>query len=182
MSTMVKFYKKKDGQMKIQQMAFVLLAITLFFVMVGLIVVLFAFSGIKSGAQSQEEENAILLSMKIANSPEFSCGDSYGSGKINCIDMDKVIVLKEMDDNYEDFWGVSNIGIYRVYPREDKDIECSIGNYPNCDYIRIYDNEIGGYGQAKNFVTLCMKESSGSVPYDKCELGLLVIEEKEVED
>jgi sensor histidine kinase regulating citrate/malate metabolism len=69
------------GQMKIQQMVLMLLAVTLFFVMIGLVMLAFVFSGVREGAQIQEENNAILLATKLANSPEFSCGGAYGTIK-----------------------------------------------------------------------------------------------------
>ena len=169
----------KNAQMKIQQMALMLLAVTLFFVIVGLVVLTFVFSGTRDSAQNQQEQNAITLAMKIANSAELSCGRAFGTGKINCIDEDKVMVLKEQAGKYSDFWGVSNIGIYTIFP-STKQEECNLGNYPDCNYIKLFDKELTGFGQAKNFVTLCRKENLGGDVYDKCELAMLVIEEKVV--
>lgn len=171
---------RKKAQMKIQQMALMLLAVTLFFVIVGLVVLTFVFSGTRDSAQNQQEQNAITLAMKIANSAELSCGRAFGTGKINCIDADKVMVLKEQANKYSDFFGVSNIGIYTIFPITNQQIECNLGNYPNCNYIRLFDKELTGFGQAKNFVTLCRKENLGGDVYDKCELAMLVIEEKVV--
>ena len=92
--------KTKKAQMKIQQMAFMLMAITLFFVMVGMFVLVFRFSGLKESATMLEEKNAMLLVTKLANSPEFSCGEAFGSNRINCVDADKVMMLKENTAKY----------------------------------------------------------------------------------
>jgi hypothetical protein len=40
----------KKGQMKIQQMAFMLMAVTLFFVLVGMFFLIFSFSNLKESA------------------------------------------------------------------------------------------------------------------------------------
>jgi len=69
------------GQLKIQQMAFMLMAITLFFVLVGLFVLKINLSELKQSAETLEEKNALLLVTRLANSPEFSCDNSFGSKK-----------------------------------------------------------------------------------------------------
>ena len=67
----------KKSQMKIQQMAFMLIAIMIFFALVGLIILTVGFSGLKEKATALQEENANLLVSKLANSPEFSCGQAF---------------------------------------------------------------------------------------------------------
>ena len=91
----------KKAQMKIQQMAFMLIAITLFFVLVGLFIVSAAFSGLKDKAKQLEEQEAITLVSKLANSPEFSCGTAYGGQKVNCIDLDKLIPLIQNNETIQ---------------------------------------------------------------------------------
>ncbi|HTY43955.1 MAG TPA: hypothetical protein VMC80_01820, partial [Patescibacteria group bacterium] len=79
----------KRAQMKIQQMMFMLLAITIFFVLVGILVLALSLGGLKQTSKNLEEENSLLLVEKLADSPEFSCEGSFGA-KVNCIDMDKI--------------------------------------------------------------------------------------------
>jgi len=165
--------QKKRGQLKIQQMAFMLIAVVLFFVLVGIFVLVIRFSGLKKTAELLQEENAMLLVTKLANSPEFSCGESFGSGKINCIDADKVMGLKENIGKYVNFWGVSNIEIRKIYPIT-ADKECGLSNYPNCNVIKLVSGDTLGIGLS-NFVSLCRKESIGGEFYDKCELAKLII-------
>ena len=167
--------KKWDnaGQLKIQQMAFMLMAVTLFFALAGMFVLIITFSGVKESAKEVREKNAILLAAKLANSPEFSCGNAFGGGKINCIDADKVMMLKEkMMVKYVEFWGVSNIEIRKIYPNNDGK-ECNAGTYPNCDVIKIEKGIITS--EYSNFVSLCRKESDGSKSYDKCEIAKLTV-------
>jgi len=177
----------KKGQLKIQQMAFMLIAVIVFFILVGMFVLVIRFAGLKDTASLIEEENALLLVAKIANSPEFSCGESFGTGKTNCVDADKLMMLKKNIKNYNDlsserdetFWGVeTNIEIRRIYPK-GKGVECTQGNYPRCDVINLLSKPIES--QHENFVTLCRKEASEDGFYDKCELAKIMVNYQEWE-
>ncbi len=169
--------KRNKAQMKIQQMAFMLIAIFVFFALVGLLIITVKFSGLKEKATELQEKNAMLLVAKIANSPEFSCGDALGSG-VSCIDLDKVMILKENIGIYEGFWGrgVSNIEIIKIYPSYEKEIICNLGtNYPDtCNTIKLISEDIVGVPYS-NFVALCRKESYNGQIYDKCELGKILV-------
>lgn len=172
--SLVPFSKK--AQMKIQQMAVMLLAVTLFFILVGMFILTFKLAGLKESSIALEEKNAMLLVTKVANSPEFSCGRSFGTGKINCIDTDKVMMLKQSSEKYSKFWGnnVANIEIRRIYPANTQK-ECTLNNYPDCDIIKLYSKDITG-NSIWNFVSLCRKElSEEGNTYDKCELGKIFI-------
>ena len=177
--------KNKRGQLKIQQMAFMLIAVTLFFVLAGMFVLVIKFAGLKESATTLEEKNAMLLVTKIANSPEFACGEAFGSNKINCIDADKVMMLKENIIKYidvskpkENFWGVAtNIEIRKIHPKPDEEIICNLGNYPDCNIINLQSKKIPA--EYSNFVLLCRKESFEGEVYDKCELAKVMISYKD---
>jgi len=156
------------------------MAVTLFFVLVGMFVLVFMFSGLKESATELKERNAMLLVTKLANSPEFSCGESFGSNRINYIDADKVMILRENINKYTDFWDVSNIEIRKIYPKTESEIICNLGNYPNCNVIRVRLKNVAGT-DLSNFVSLCRKESSEGEVYDKCELARLIISYEVVE-
>ena len=163
----------KKAQMKIQQTSFMLIAVTLFFVFVGLFVLGFNLAGLKKAATNLDEKNAMLLSTKLANSPEFACGESFDRKRINCIDADKVMILRENIERYNGFWSVSDIKIRKIYPSEGE-IPCTLENYPNCDIINIISEEvIGTY--VSTFVSLCRKEAVNDDFYNKCELAKLMV-------
>lgn len=164
----------KKAQMKIQQMAFMLMAVFFFFALVGMFVVVFKFSGLKESAAILEEKNAILLVSRLANSPEFTCGNSFGSAKVNCVDADKIMVLKDHIGDYSGFWGVSNIEIRKTYPAVSEEIICTRSNYPRCNIIQIVSNETSGTG-VSNFISLCRKESLEGSSYNKCEIARLIV-------
>jgi len=163
----------KKGQLKIQQMAFMLMAVTLFFVMIGMFVLVFRFSKLKESATMIEEKNALLLVTKLANSPEFSCGESFGSNRINCIDSDKVMVLKDNIAKYLEFWGVAEIQIRKIYPSNEN--ICTTANYQNCGIIKVFSKNVNSLPPISNFISLCKKESYNGEVYDKCELAILII-------
>ncbi len=164
---------KIKGQMKIQQMAFMLIAVTVFFSLVGMFMLVIQFSNLQESASILEERNALLLVTKIANSPEFSCGNSFGSGKLNCIDSDKLMALKGKSEEYKDFWGVSNIQVRKIYPLSSATIECSLGNYPNCNVIKVREGGINS--TYENFVSLCRKENIEGKVENKCELAIIMV-------
>jgi hypothetical protein len=150
---------QRKAQMKIQQMAFMLIAVTLFFVLVGMFVLVFVFSGIRESAALIEEQNALLLVTGLADSPEFSCGNAFGTTKVSCVDESKILGLQERIGNYDNFWGVSGIEIRKIYP--DNDV------------IRIFGTSSGT--GVSNFVSLCNKENVDGRIYDKCELARLIV-------
>ncbi len=153
----------KRGQMKIQQTAFMLMAVTLFFILVGIFILVFRFSGLRQSATLIGEENAMLLVTKLANSPEFACGGSFGDSKyeVSCIDGDKIMMLKERINKYSGFWGVAEIKIRKVYP--------------DSGVIELYSEEVNKLPAVSNFVSLCWKEDSDSGVYAKCELARLIV-------
>ena len=167
----------KNAQLKIQQMAFVLMAVTLFFVLAGMFVLVFVFSGMKGSAEDTCQKNALLLVTGLANSPEFSCGDAYGSRMGSCIDADKVMILKENIEKYGNFWGVESIEIRKIVPAGDK-VECELSNYPDCNSISVKDSDNPGYVE-ENFVILCGKRIKDGQKYDKCEIAKLMLGAKE---
>jgi hypothetical protein len=167
----------KKGQMKIQQMAFMLIAVTLLFALVGLFVIGIMSGGLKKAASELEEENAALLASKIANSPEFSCEGAFRYGETNCVDADKVMMLKNKKD-YAGFWGVAEIEIRKIYPSE-KAVVCEEENYPECNLIEVYsENTIKGSAKS-NFISLCRKENAEGEIYDKCEIAEILVSPEE---
>lgn len=163
--------KKQKAQMKIQQMAFMLMAITLFFILAGMFVLVMYSSHLKESASALSEQNAMLLVEKLANSPEFSCGEAYGGQRINCVDADKIMMLRENIAKYENFWGVSNIEIRTI--TNDDAVECNVANYPNCNVIKLRNEDISS--EYSNFISLCRKDIYENNIYDKCELARLMV-------
>lgn len=162
----------KKGQMKIQQMAFMLIGVTLFFVFVGLFFASAGLSGIKQEKAKVDEDKAVLMSLNLAKSPEFACGEAFGTTKLNCVDFDKVFILSQKED-YSTFWDVKGIEIRKLYPEEEDEI-CTEENYPNCQVLKIKDPGNEGLGKSA-FISLCHKEPYESTSYNKCEIAKLTV-------
>ena len=76
----------KRSQLKIQQMAFMLMAVFIFFILVGMFYLVFQSRNIKEQAQVAERNKAIEMANMLVNSAEFTCGDY-------CVDGDRAMVL-----------------------------------------------------------------------------------------
>lgn len=171
---------KIRAQMKIQQMAFMIIAVVLFLALAGMFILVIKVSDIKESANLLEGENAMLLATKIANSPEFSCGNSFGRNQIKCIDADKVMMLKQNIEKYEDFWGRrTNIEIRIIYPEPEEEIFCELETYPNCNVINLKNERLES--EYSNFVALCRKEYDGIEKYDQCDLAKIMVSYSETE-
>ena len=162
MSFLHAIYSK--GQVKIQQMAFVLIAMIIFFIMAGLIFVAIYYSSLQKEVEGIREQEVKEIVRRISGSPEFSW---LGEGDCAaCIDFDKVFLLKTKE-SYQNFWrGIPYLEISKVYPSSDG--ECNTGNYPNCGSITIIDSKKNFIAHSA-FVALCYYEPTEN--YVKCELG-----------
>ncbi len=161
MTCLIARYSK--GQMKIQQMAFVLVALMIFFGMIALIYFSIEIKTLRGDAESLQKEEAKELVRKLASTPEFA----WVSQKCAyCIDLDKVMMLKSRG-SYKGFWNLDFLRIEKVFPQSQG--ECERATYPNCNTITILDKE--NYGSPYTaYVSLCHWEQEKG-GYTKCELG-----------
>jgi hypothetical protein len=129
----------KRGQIKIQQMAFMLVALVIFFAMVGLIYVGLSLNSLKKSAQGLQDVEAIEIAKKIASSPELAFTSLSMSDCSSCVDLEKALMLKEII-NYKSFWNLNYLMIEKVYPNQT-DVECTRYNFPDCSKITIIAND-----------------------------------------
>lgn len=164
--------KFKKAQLKIQEMAFMLLAVFLFFTLVGLFVLSIVYSNLKDSATEIAEERTLSSLISLADSPELSCVAS----KTNCIDGDKLISLVGKK-SYENFWPYSSLKVIKLTgfeKNENQLVECNLANYPNCDLFVVYDKKVSNERAISSFVALCRKEFENGYTYDKCEIAKIV--------
>ena len=159
-------YMSKKAQLKIQQMAFMLMAVFLFFILVGMFYLIIQSNSWKRQALMIEKNNAVQVANFLASSAEFTCGSF-------CIDADRSMVLRGRTA-YNGFWKVSSIEIRRIYPKDNQEVLCDEANYPNCNLIKVYESG-KGENTAYSFVSLCRRVNEGDYIYYKCELGELII-------
>jgi hypothetical protein len=162
----------KKGQLRIQEMAFMLLAVFLFFTLVGLFVLALFYTNLQDSATRIAEDRTVSSVTNLANSPEMSCV----SAKSNCIDSDKLISLVGTK-SYQEFWPFSSLRVIKLSgfdKSESELIVCTKGNYPQCDMFLVYDNQVNNERAVSSFVALCRKELENGYTYDKCEIAKIV--------
>ncbi len=158
--------ENKRAQFKIQQMAFMLMAVFILFAIAGL----FYFSVISLDLRKQativRQQEAMLMAERLAGTAEFTCGEAF------CIDADKALMLKE-NTRYRELWGVTSIKITKLYPVSGE-VECTRGNYPNCGKITILSS-VKNAMLSSAYVALCRKDRDKINFAQTCELGLLSV-------
>jgi hypothetical protein len=155
----------KSGQLKIQQMAFMLMAVFIFFILVGLFYITIQSQGARSRAQLDDRNRAIELANNLVDSAEFSCG-SY------CVDADRAMVLGNKSV-YKSLWQVSSIKI-RTISNSSKDVACTKTNYPDCNLIKVYDKKVAET-TVYSYVSVCKRVSQMEYVEYNCELGKFII-------
>ena len=156
------------GQMKIQQMAFMIVAVFLFFALVGLFFIRIQLNNLQNSYGELQKEQTISSLEVIANMPELNCGD----GKSLCIDKDKLRIMSgSLGEAYSFIWPVASVKVYLVYPKFDSVKKCP---GKNCNYYEIYDGGQKNVQEYSTFVSVCEKVKEDNYVYDKCSIGKLV--------
>ena len=157
----------KKGQIKIQQMAFVLVAILIFFSIVALFYFSISARTLRDDAESIREQETKEVVRKMAGTPEFSWEiDDCAS----CVDFDKVLALKNRK-GYDGFWrDIPYLEVVRVYPSYGK--ECSKTSYPECDSVKIVESD-SDFVTHSAFVALCRYDER--IDNERCDLGRIIM-------
>src|SRR3989344_1827591 len=151
---------RKKGQMKIQEMVFVLVAIMIFFAIVLIFYINVRLAGIRDSVADISSEEVQENLRKIAHYPEFSFPDCSG-----CVDLDKAIIMKGREE-YSDFLNLDYLQIEIIYPEDGKG-ECSAANMERCSTITIV-NKSEDFTTRSAFIPLCYYEGREKV---RCKLG-----------
>lgn len=166
------FESFKNGQIRIQEMSFMLLAVFLFFVLVGLFALSIVYTNINEEATRIAEDRTLSSLTSLADSPEFSCVAS----KSNCVDGDKLIGLINKTV-YQNFFPYSSLKVIKISgfgKSENELVKCNFANYPECELFVIYDKNVTNERAISSFVALCRKELENAYTYDKCEIAKIV--------
>lgn len=170
------FNIRRRGQMKIMQMSFMIIAVFIFFVLVGLFFFRISLSNLGKNAEQLQREDVISSLGVIAGLGEFS----YSSDKNLAIDEDKLdVMVGDLENNYFDFWPVASIEFYKIYPSPEKLIKCPA---ENCNYYNIYDSGQSNIEKYSSYVSICKRVKEFGSVYDRCEVGKIVAGVKINED
>lgn len=163
------------GQMKIMQMAFMIVAVFFFFVLVGLFFLSVAFKDVAKGAEELQKEQAISSLEVIAGMSEFS----FGSRGSMILDEDKLIVMSgNFGSEYDEFWPVASLRVYKVYPVFDEEKKCP---GVDCNYYEIFSSGQRDIVTYSSFVSICKRMKEFGSVYDRCEVGKIVVGTKILE-
>jgi hypothetical protein len=144
----------KKAQLQIQQMTFMILAVFLFFILVGLFFLSYQYKVLRAKADTLNREQAISSLSTITNMPELTCG-------YLCLDIDKIQIMSNKD--YSEIWPVESIKIYRLNQNETS---------PS---YQIYDSGQKQVTEVSTYVSLCKKSRKLQYNYDECEIGKLIV-------
>jgi len=153
----------KKAQLKIQEMAFVLVAIVIFFALIALVFFSIKLNSIKKQAGLVQEEQAASLVRQISGIPELSWSCS------SCIDFDKAMALSLSDKNaLSSFLELDYLKIELLYPQSNNQ-SCVLGSYPNCKNLLLINTTTNFGIVSSAFVNLCRWDSEKQ--QNICELG-----------
>ena len=145
------------AQVKVQEMAFVLLALALLAMIAFIFFIRFQSGNIEKAGEEVKRKAAISLLEKIATMQEISCQKSD-----LCIDEDKLIWIDYKKIKLDSmFQGIKNAKVVRLYPK-GKD-------------LIIYDSGAGNQSYS-TFVNLCWQEKVGMAIEWRCGIAMLVLE------
>jgi hypothetical protein len=166
----MQFVNYTKGQLKIQQMTFMLLAVTILFILIAIFYISIRTVNLEKDLTLLEREKATALVTKIAATSELTF-----EGVPRAVDADKLMILRT-ETEYRDYWeGINGIIVKKLYPKSSER-ECTFANYPDCDTIKLFtDKNVANIGA---YVSVCTKRSKNNIPYDYCELGYLMLEVK----
>ena len=154
------------GDIRIQQTAFMILAVFFFFVLVGLFFLGYYSRDLKARTHELEKKQTIASLQTLIDMAELSY-DATGYEYLS-LDEDKILVMSV--EVYSTIWPVSSIKIYKVFPAFDKLVKCP---NPECNYYVVYDSGQEEVEEYSTFVSLCRKNKEFGSIYDKCEIAKL---------
>ena len=118
--------KQKRGQLKIQEIAFVLLGVVFLFALVLLFFVSFQYRSWQKVSVQVGEARAITLLEVVASMPELRCSSSFSSAsEAVCIDVDKIDYFnrtRSIRDKYAILWEsaqAAGIEVQEIYPEKN---------------------------------------------------------------
>jgi hypothetical protein len=155
--------------MKIQQMAFMLVAVMIFFSMVALVYFSISMSNLKESAEQLKEDEAQAIARQLSGTPELAF--TAGSDCASCIDIDKAFAMSQISgsDYGKKFWNLDYLKIEIIYPLSPEKPCLSFADYPDCTDIIIISLPAGkGLSGTKTaFVALARWDSNqGIYRYD----------------
>jgi hypothetical protein len=153
------------GQYKIQQMAFMIVFLFIFFVLLGVFALNISSAGNVDRFKAFQREKAISAVKVISDMSEFNCD----SARSWCLDADKLRVMSTKSSEYSDFFSIASIDVRKIYPKQAQEIKCPASG---CNHYVVYDNGQAEQQKYSSFVVICERLGNG---IENCELAKLEI-------
>lgn len=142
------------GQMKVQEMAFVLLALVLLAMIGFVFFIRFSQQKLVESAEDVKAKTAISLLEKLTSMSELEC-----YGKTLCIDLDKAAAFSSSQKNENLFQNIDNVRIVRVYPSGSD--------------IVLYNKALAN-SSYQTFINVCQYKQMGLDFTYNCNIAMLV--------
>ncbi len=169
----------KRAQFKIQQMAFMIVFVVIFFVLVGLFILQISMGDLRFSAQNLEREQVMSALVSWSELPELSCSDKSS----NCVDEDKLYIMGSPNFNtiYSSFWPVASINIYKV------DVDSGVNSLidcprEECNRYPVFNSGQWGVVEHASYVAICRETRREDDVFSECELGKISIGIKRISD
>ncbi|MFZ5954981.1 MAG: hypothetical protein ACOYT4_01020 [Nanoarchaeota archaeon] len=151
------------AQLRIQQMAFMILALFFFFILIGLFFFSYQIKSLRTNYEELQKSEAISSLETLTNMPEFAW--TYDSSCNLCVDKDKLLILVNQN-LYDSFWPVSSIEFIEI--TDNKTISCP---NQNCNYYSISNSGQKIAKKYSTYITICEKFPQ----YEKCKIGKIIV-------
>lgn len=161
--------KEKLAQMKIQQMAFLILAVMFFFALVGLFILRISLANLEGDFSNLNKEQAITSIQVVTSSTELNCN----SREELCLDEDKLQIMSgDFKEFYSSFWPVAFIKVYKYSAFNSSPVKCPS---PNCNHYEVHNNGQEFFETRSSIISICKKSTIDSSRYESCEVGRIEI-------
>ncbi|MSS74693.1 hypothetical protein EXS73_00555 [Candidatus Pacearchaeota archaeon] len=149
------------GQLKIQEMAFVIVALVLLFALIAVFFTSWRLHSVKGEVEALQEYAGGKLVSQLVNTPELQ-GSCQG-----CVSWDHAWVLAEGNYSLADRWNldyleVQILGVNRT---------CTAQQYPECGSITLIRGDAYGTAQ-RAFSAMCYWDPS--INQERCQLGMVL--------
>ena len=127
-------------------MAFMLIAIMIFFAMVAIVYFTIVLAKLQGTAENLRDQEAQELARQMSGTPELVFSQD-GSPESSTVDFNKAYFLSKNRNFRNRYWNLDYLMIERIYPETLAGNEdcLQLGNFPDCKELTIIDKTGGNY-------------------------------------
>lgn len=149
------------GQLKIQEMAFVIVALVVLFALIAIFFVSWRLHSVRGEVETLQEYAGGTLVRQLVNTPELG-GSCQG-----CLSWDNAWVLAQRTNSLKDRWNLDYLEIQILQVNRT----CTAQTYPSCGKMVLIPGEAYGTAQ-RAFSAVCYWDQS--IAQERCQLGMVI--------